>query len=136
MYGSEGSAVDLIHDPCTDMSLLISFSNIDQTPLVWDPCSSKHAFFVLLRSIRAILEIGHMIISGESLVGSSVSAMSQASMIALSVTKNPASAFSVLGMVQVHEQIFVGDGEGGGHAEPKGAGKLDLRELFAVVVVV
>ena len=77
-----------------------------------------------------------MIISGESLVGSSASAMSQASMIALSVTKNPASAFSVLGMVQVHEQIFVGDGEGGGHAEPKGAGKLDLRELFAVVVVV
>jgi len=50
--------------------------------------------------------------------------------------QEPRLSISVLGMVQVHEQIFVGDGEGGGHAEPKGAGKLELRELFPVVVVV
>ena len=90
--------MDLLFDPCNGMSplseppnaVLISFSNIDQMPLVLDPCSSKHTFFVRFRSRTATLEIGHMIISGESFVGSSTSAMSQASMIALSVTESPA----------------------------------------------
>lgn len=45
-------------------------------------------------------------------------------------------AEAVLRLVQVHEQIFVGDAEGGRHGEPFGVGKLELRELLPVVVVV
>jgi len=77
-----------------------------------------------------------MIISGESFGG--VERLSNVAGVddCLVSNQEPRLSISVLGMVQVHEQIFVGDGEGGGHAEPKGAGKLDLRELFAVVVVV
>ena len=48
----------------------------------------------------------------------------------------PYSVAKVLDLVQVHEQIFVADGEGGRHAEPIGAGKFELRELLPVVVVV
>jgi len=43
---------------------------------------------------------------------------------------------AALGLVHVHEQIFVADGEAGGHAEPIRAGKFELWELLPVVVVV